>query len=107
MKRNNFLLLSGLLITFSAPPLWADDAHINQAAAFEQCRSAIRQADPTLSEVEFRRSNAVTFSAGRYKVRFNFNAEADGERVYQKVKCVVTTSGQLELLETGPGSWRF
>ena len=104
MKIRNFSAMSGLLLALSAG---APQAAIDQSAAFAQCHAAVQSADPGLAGLEFQRSNSVTYAGGRYKLRFNFNADADGDRQYQKARCIVSNTGKLELLETSPGSWRF
>lgn len=83
----------------------AESLSQNEARALCETEVSATQADQTA--FQFRRNGMNSYRHGEFTFMFNYRAEAQGDTVARKVKCVVSKTGELQTLEVLPGSWSF
>lgn len=94
------------LLSLAAAAHSASDS-LDQATAREQCQTAASSSQAGQSDFAFRSKMLSSYRSGRFTFMFNYSALEAGDKVFHKVKCVITKAGKIEELGNYVGSWRF
>ena len=83
-------------------------AGLSQSDARALCEAEVQKVHADQSEFQFRRNAMSDYRRGNYTLMFNYRAQAAGETLSRKVKCVVSKeAGVIETLEVDSGRWNF
>ncbi|UTA47677.1 hypothetical protein L1F30_16165 [Simiduia sp. 21SJ11W-1] len=93
-------------LALAAAPTFA--AGLSQKEARKACDAQVAQTQAGETGFKFRRNSLADYRRGEYTFMYNYRAEANGDTVSRKVKCVIAkTGGAIASLEVEDGRWNF
>lgn len=100
-----YRLLVATLALAAAPTFAAD---LSQKEARAACDTRVAETQTGETAFKFRRNSMADYRRGDYTFMYNYRAEANGETVSRKVKCVIAKNGgAIQSLDVQEGRWNF